>query len=152
MGETMLSRSIRHAVIHVATAAIVVLGYVASPRWLVAEEAANVKSADGPLKAYVAKEDKSYHWTKRREGKLGKGTFVELTLTSKTWKNIVWKHQLFIYRPSKFKNAAQGLLLIGDISWRPELEQPVSADAPLDFTERGVQNVEKVADLAEHMQ
>ena len=133
-------------------AAVVVLGCVSFPLRLFAEEAASVTPAESPLKAYVAKEDKSFHWTKRREGKLGKGTFVELTLTSQTWKNIVWKHQLFIYRPSQVKNAAQGLLLIGGGSWRTELEQPVAADAPLDFTERGVQQVEKVADLAEHMQ
>ena len=148
----MLSRLFRPAAICLATAAIVLVSCVVSPRWLFAEEAATAEVSDGPLKAYVAKEDKSYHWTKRREGKLGKGTFVELTLTSQTWKNIVWKHQLFIYRPSQLKNAAQGLLLIGGGSWRPELEQPVSAEAPLDFTERGVQQVEKVADLAEHMQ
>jgi PhoPQ-activated pathogenicity-related protein len=134
-----------------ATAAIIVFGCLAAPRWLFAEEATAIKPADGPLKAYVTKEDKSYHWTKRREGKLGKGTVVELTLTSQTWKNIVWKHQLFIYRPSQVKNAAQGLLLIGGGSWRSELEQPVAAE-PLDFTERGVQQVDKVADLAEHMQ
>ncbi len=131
----MLSRLFRPAAICMATAAIVLVSCVVSPRWLFAEETATAKISDGPLKAYVAKEDKSYHWTKRREGKLGKGTFVELTLTSQTWKNIVWKHQLFIYRPSQLKNAAQGLLLIGGSSWRPELEQPVSADAPLDFTE-----------------
>ena len=68
-----------------------------------------LKPAEGPLKAYVAKEDKSYHWTKRREGKLGKGTVVELTLTSQTWKNIVWKHQLFIYRPVAGEKLRPGL-------------------------------------------
>src|SRR5262249_54956712 len=60
--------------------------------------------------------------------------------------------QLFIYRPSQVKNSAQGLLIIAGGTWRSELEQPVAADAPLDFTERGVQQVKKVADLAEHMQ
>src|SRR5437899_2750089 len=49
------------------------------------------------LKQYIAKADTSYHWTKRREGPLGKGTYVELTLTSQTWRDIQWKHQLFIY-------------------------------------------------------
>ena len=43
-------------------------------------------------------------WKKRREGKLGAGTFVELTLTSQTWRDIVWKHQLFIYRPSNVES------------------------------------------------
>jgi PhoPQ-activated pathogenicity-related protein len=75
-----------------------------------------------------------------------------LTLTSQTWKNIVWKHQLFIYRPSQVKNAAQGLLVIAGGAWQSELEKPVAADAPLDFNERGVQQVKKVTELAEHMQ
>jgi PhoPQ-activated pathogenicity-related protein len=117
-----------------------------------AEESATVKAPDGELKAYVAKEDKSYHWTKRREGKAGKGTFVELTLTSQTWKNIVWKHQLFIYRPSHVKDAAQGLLMIAGGTWRSELELPIAEGAPLDYNERGVQQVEKFADLAERLQ
>jgi PhoPQ-activated pathogenicity-related protein len=128
------------------------LALLACVRPLAAGDVAATKPADGPLKAYVAKEDSSYHWTKRREGKLGKGTFVELTLTSQTWKNIVWKHQLFLYRPSQTKNATQGLLVIGGSSWRPELEQPIATGAPLDFNERGVQQVEKLADLAEHLQ
>lgn len=128
------------------------LAIVLCIRPLAAEEAAALKPAEGPLKAYVSKEDKSYRWSKRRDGKLGKGTYVELTLTSQTWKDIVWKHQLFIYRPSQVKNAAQALLMIAGGSWRPELEQPAAAGAPLDFNERGVQQVEKLADLAEHMQ
>src|ERR1043165_6402277 len=55
------------------------------------------------LKQYIAKPDPSYHWTKRREGALGKGTYVELMLTSQTWRDIVWKHQLYIYKPSQLK-------------------------------------------------
>ena len=40
--------------------------------------------ASEALKQYVAKPDASYTWTQRREGTLGKGTYVELTLTSQT--------------------------------------------------------------------
>ncbi len=71
--------------------------------------AANPPSA---LKDYVAKQDKSYHWSKRHEGQLGQGTYVELALVSQTWQNIVWKHQLFIYKPSKLAAGAQALLMI----------------------------------------
>ncbi|HKD37093.1 MAG TPA: PhoPQ-activated protein PqaA family protein [Pirellulales bacterium] len=130
---------------------LAILSLVAPPR-LVAEEAVGVKPADGPLKAFVAKEDKSYHWTKRREAKLGKGTVVELTLTSQTWKNIVWKHQLFIYRPSETKHAAEGLLMITGGAWRPDLEKPLAEGAPLDFEERGISQVKRLTDLAEHLQ
>lgn len=126
--------------------------FVLCARSLAAEEAVALKPADGPLKAYVSKEDTSYHWTKRREGKLDKGTFVELTLTSQTWKNIVWKHQLFIYRPANTKHASEGLMLIAGGSWQPDLEKPVGAGAPLDFNERGVQQVQRLTELAEHLQ
>src|SRR5690606_25452560 len=55
----------------------------------------------GPLRDYVEKEDTSFGWKKRREGKIGSGQYVELTLTSQIWKNITWKHQLLIYKPAK---------------------------------------------------
>ena len=88
-------------------------------------QAAELKAAvQGPLVDYVAKEDQSYKWSKRREGKLGTGDYVELTLTSQTWKNIVWKHQLFIYKPAEVPDASQALLLIAGGRWNPELEQP----------------------------
>jgi PhoPQ-activated pathogenicity-related protein len=76
------------------------------------------------LEQYVAKPDASYSWNKRREGKLGAGTFVELTLTSQTWRGIAWKHQLFIYRPSNLEAKSQALLLIAGGSWNDSLEQP----------------------------
>ncbi len=88
-------------------------------------------AAEGPLKSYIAKPDKSYRWVKRREGTFGGGKWVELTLTSQTWKSIVWKHQLFVYCPSQTTNAAQGLLIIGGGRWRPELEKPAPTDTQL---------------------
>jgi len=47
---------------------------------------ANLKADDGrrPLAEYVARPDATYAWTKRREGKLAGGNYVELTLTSQT--------------------------------------------------------------------
>jgi PhoPQ-activated pathogenicity-related protein len=76
------------------------------------------------LSEYVAKPDASYKWTKRREGKLGAGAYVELTLTSQTWRDIAWKHQLFIYRPSNIGSNPQAMLLIAGGSWNDALEQP----------------------------
>ncbi len=103
------------------------------------------ENSDSPLKAYVAKPDKSYGWVKRREGTLGKGRYVELTLTSQTWKNIVWKHQLFIYCPADTSNAAQGVLMIGGGRWKPELEKPAPADSPLP------DGAQQIAELAEKL-
>ena len=76
------------------------------------------------LEQYVAKPDASYRWQKRREGQLGAGTYVELTLTSQTWRDIPWKHQLFIYRPSTVESKSQAMLLIAGGSWNDSLEQP----------------------------
>jgi PhoPQ-activated pathogenicity-related protein len=84
------------------------------------------------LEQYIAKPDATYQWKKRREGKLGNGQFVELTLTSQTWRDIAWKHQLFIYRPSAIDGGSQALLLIAGGKWKPELEQtPADVDGNL---------------------
>ncbi|HEV7222879.1 MAG TPA: PhoPQ-activated protein PqaA family protein [Pirellulales bacterium] len=82
-----------------------------------------------PLAAYVAKPDESYRWVKRREGMLGENAYVELTLTSQTWREIVWKHQLFILKPKHVRNPSQALLLIGGGSWRDELAAPIDPKA-----------------------
>ena len=132
--------------------ACIVLCGLLVPLWLAADEAPIEKPSDGALKAYVAKPDSSYHWTKRRDGKFGQGTFVELTLTSQTWKNIVWKHQLFVYRPSQVKNAAQGLLLIGGGAWHDEFERPIAAAAAPSLFDKSLQKLEELAALAEHLQ
>ena len=72
------------------------------------------READGPLLDYLAKDDPSYGWVKRREGALGAGSYVELALTSQTWRDTVWKHQLFIIRPSTATaDTRHALLFIG---------------------------------------
>ena len=81
--------------------------------------------APGPLKAYVDKKDDSYRWVKRREGKIDGTRYVELTLTSQTWREIVWRHQLFIFAPSTLDHrTTHGLLYIGGGTWREELARP----------------------------
>ena len=103
---------------------IVVLGtVVVATRVLPAAEVA------GPLKAYVDKPDDSYGWAKRREGKIGPTEYVELTLTSQTWQKIVWRHQLFILKPSTLRpGVPHALLHIGGGNWRDELAQPPKED------------------------
>lgn len=79
------------------------------------------------LAQYVAQPDPSYGWIKRREGKLGLGSYVELTLTSQTWRDITWKHQLFVIKPSSCaKDCRHALLFITGGRWKPELEQDPS--------------------------
>jgi PhoPQ-activated pathogenicity-related protein len=78
-------------------------------------------AADSPLHAYVAKADDSYRWVKRREGSLAGVSYAELTLTSQKWKDITWRHQLFILKPSELSSPSQGLLMIAGGRWRDEL-------------------------------
>ncbi|HJQ79603.1 MAG TPA: PhoPQ-activated protein PqaA family protein [Lacipirellulaceae bacterium] len=120
----------RQRITHLLITALIVFA-VAAPQLKAKETPASVKPSPA-LEQYVAKPDSSYQWKKRREGSLGSGEFVELTLTSQTWRDVPWKHQLFIYRPSTVDSGAQALLLIAGGTWKPELEQePADADANL---------------------
>jgi PhoPQ-activated pathogenicity-related protein len=85
-------------------------------------------AASGALAKYVAQPDDSYGWVKRYEGKANGATFVELTLTSQTWKGTVWKHQLYVIRPSEVADAAQAILLIDGGAWKDELAKPVEGN------------------------
>ncbi len=95
--------------------------------FLVATRSANAAEApvDGPLMKYVNKADASYKWTKRREGEIGGAKFVELTLTSQTWRDTVWRHQLFIVRPASVPDdATHALLFISGGAWKDQLAGP----------------------------
>jgi PhoPQ-activated pathogenicity-related protein len=75
----------------------------------------------GALAAYVATADDSFGWVERRRGELAQNAFVELTLTSQTWHDIVWKHQLFIVKPRRLRDPSRALLLIGGGNWSDDL-------------------------------
>jgi len=100
-----------------------VLGVCIASRVLAAE--ALPQKLD-PLTQYVAQQDDSYRWVKRREGELAGGQFVELTLTSQTWKKIPWKHQLFVFKPKDLANGNRALLMIAGGRWKEELAQPIA--------------------------
>lgn len=81
------------------------------------------------LAKYVATPDASYQWKVRSEGKLGLGRYYELIMTSQTWKDVTWKHQVFIFKPASCKkDAKHALLYITGGGWKPELEQPRTPD------------------------
>lgn len=88
-------------------------------------------SKDGPLHAYVAREDDTYQWKERQAGEVAGVEFVELTLYSQTWRDIVWKHQLFIMKPKEITSPHQAIMLISGGGWKPELEQPVEGKPQL---------------------
>jgi PhoPQ-activated pathogenicity-related protein len=77
-----------------------------------------------PLIDYIKKTDSSYHWTKVAEGTVGQARYVEIVLTSQTWKDTVWKHQLFIFKPKNVDPAAkEAILMIAGGDWDPKLEK-----------------------------
>jgi len=83
-----------------------------------------------PLHAYVAKADKNYGWVKRREGTVLGVSYAELTLTSQKWKDITWRHQLFVIKPPEVANS-QALLMIAGGRWRDELAAPPKVEEAL---------------------
>ena len=100
------------------------IGLLFSPGLLFAKDAAT-----GPLADYVHKADASYEWAVRREGRVGTAEFAELRLVSQTWRDIAWKHQLFVIRPaSATKENHHALLFITGGSWKDELEQPAKEE------------------------
>jgi PhoPQ-activated pathogenicity-related protein len=98
---------------------------------LVAARAASAKEAAPPidpaLANYVAAADASFHWMLRRRGETPSGEWVELTLTSQTWRDTPWKHQLLIFKPKQVRDGGRALLAIGGGSWQPELDKPPTA-------------------------
>ena len=87
--------------------------------------------ADGELAQYVAKPDSSYAWREVGSGRLGGADYVEIILTSQTWRDIPWKHQLFVFRPEKVDATnRQALLYIHGGRWKPEYESEQPAEPP----------------------
>ena len=79
--------------------------------------------AAGELADYVKREDPSYRWETVRSGKFASGEYLELILTSQTWRDIAWKHQLFLFRPGNLEaGSRQALLYIDGGRWNPQYE------------------------------
>jgi PhoPQ-activated pathogenicity-related protein len=100
----------------------------------------------GPLADYVAKKDDAYKWKKSRSGKLGPASYAELILTSQKWRDITWKHQLFIIKPSTVdEESRHAVLFITGGSWSDALEK--QAPAELKLPKEGA----LFASIAEHL-
>jgi PhoPQ-activated pathogenicity-related protein len=90
---------------------------------LVAASATAVEAASTPLADYVAKPDASYRWVAKRTGRVLAAEYAELILTSQTWRDVAWKHQLFVIKPySMSPDVKHALLFISGGSWRDEIE------------------------------
>ena len=56
---------------------------------------------------------------------MGNTEVVELRLVSQTWRDIVWKHQLFVIKPSTAsRENKHGVLVIAGSRWRNEYDDP----------------------------
>jgi PhoPQ-activated pathogenicity-related protein len=74
------------------------------------------------LDRYVAKADDSYRWVKKDTGKIIGVDYAELILTSQTWRGILWRHQLFVIKPSSTKpDTKHALLFIAGGRWKDAL-------------------------------
>jgi PhoPQ-activated pathogenicity-related protein len=79
--------------------------------------------ASGELAQYVAQPDPAYHWDLVQSGPASGGEYLELILTSQTWRGIAWKHQLYLFRPKHLdKSSRQAFLYIDGGRWNPDLE------------------------------
>jgi PhoPQ-activated pathogenicity-related protein len=86
----------------------------------------------GALAAYTTHADPSYGWREASAGRIGSVEYVELILTSQTWRGIPWKHQLFLLLPSRLSNEKhQALLFIHGGRWKSEYEAARPAQTAL---------------------
>ena len=88
----------------------------------------------GALETYLEKEDASYAWVERQVGKIGACNFVELTLTSQTWMEQQWRHQLYILMPKSVEaDCSHALLFITGGDWKDaDAEKKDSTEPPRD--------------------
>jgi PhoPQ-activated pathogenicity-related protein len=107
---------------------------------------APLPEASPALREYVQRPDDTYSWHVRQRGKQGAGEFVELILTSQTWQDIPWKHQLYIYKPAKVADTKHALLLIDGGSWSKSLDEPADA-SKIDSLPEKVRIVTMLADM-----
>jgi PhoPQ-activated pathogenicity-related protein len=84
------------------------------------------------LAAYVERPDASFAWREAGAGRIGATNYIELLMTSQTWRGVPWKHQLFVLRPANMnQDVRHGLLFIHGGRWKQEYEQPgARADLP----------------------
>lgn len=75
------------------------------------------RAEDGPgipqaLKQYVARPDAAYRWTLEANHAVESGKFYDLRLTSQTWQDITWTHNLRIIEPARIRHPQHMLLFI----------------------------------------
>ncbi|GBC94440.1 hypothetical protein HRbin16_00221 [bacterium HR16] len=74
-----------------------------------------------PLDDYVAAEDNTYGWQIVNTREMSGITALEVSLTSQKWRDIVWKHRVYILKPAQLKNPEFAVLYITGSSGMAEL-------------------------------
>ena len=85
-------------------------------------------AAHADLAEYLAKPDPSYKWELREKTPVPGGTLYDIRLTSQTWQDIVWQHNLNLFVPEHSAPAGSALLMI-DGGSQKRLDQKPSPDA-----------------------
>jgi PhoPQ-activated pathogenicity-related protein len=81
-------------------------------------------SHSSALAAYIERPDPSYGWRVRSGGKVKESRYVELIMSSQTWRDTLWRHQLYIIDPAnRNPDSKHALLFIDGGRWKPELDQ-----------------------------
>lgn len=90
------------------------------------------EAAAGALASYVARSDTSFAWREVAAGRIGSTEYIELLMTSQTWREVPWKHQLYLIRPTNMKpGTRQALLFVHGGRWKNEYEtRPARTDLP----------------------
>lgn len=74
-----------------------------------------------PLDDYVAAEDNTYGWEIVNTREVAGITALEVNLTSQKWRDIVWKHRVYILKPAQLKTPEFAVLYITGSSGMAEL-------------------------------
>lgn len=74
-----------------------------------------------PLDDYVAAEDNTYGWQIVNTREVAGITALEVNLTSQKWRDIVWKHRVYILKPAQLKTPEFAVLYITGSSGMAEL-------------------------------
>jgi len=74
-----------------------------------------------PLDDYVAAEDNTYGWQIVNTREVAGVTALEVSLTSQKWRDLVWKHRVYILKPAQWKNPEFAVLYITGSSGIAEL-------------------------------
>lgn len=87
--------------------------------------------AQDALPTYVARPDQSYAWHVQGRFERGGAEIIELRLHSQTWRDVLWRHRMFIIKPSSLNDrSSQGLLMIGGGRWQETFDTEVPTELP----------------------